>query len=442
MSSESPPHRRSRSEHESDNETDSLRGPQYKRARTNGYHSEGQSEDSEQESHAPETSRRSQFRPANTSDDDDDDDEHSNLNIFQPGAILRVKLTNFVTYENAEFFPGPSLNMVIGPNGTGKSSLVCAICLGLGWGPQVLGRATDVGSYVKNGTDAAEIEIELQRKEGEATNYVVRLRITKDGNTREWWLGGKKTSFKAIQALTRSLSIQIDNLCQFLPQDKVSSFSGLSPVELLQRTQEAAAPPQMLEWHDNLKKLRKEEKELTDQQATDQAQLGNLETRQQNLRAEVERLQERQDIEKRVKFLKYAMPLVEYNLVIARYRQCKNEKIQAQARFKELKDKIAPTLRAVTEKKHYHDEINAVVVERRMKVEFFERQADACIETMERLQNEAKAHDEEIDKWRKTRSQLHKEIVNTQTTIRSLQARQKEASVEFNPAEWNDRVVC
>jgi structural maintenance of chromosomes protein 5 len=55
----------------------------------------------------------------------------------QPGAIVRVKLVNFVTYSSAEFFPGPSLNMVIGPNGTGKSTLVCAICLGLGWGTQV-----------------------------------------------------------------------------------------------------------------------------------------------------------------------------------------------------------------------------------------------------------------------------------------------------------------
>ncbi len=55
----------------------------------------------------------------------------------QPGSIVRVKLTNFVTYTEVEFHPGPSLNMVIGPNGTGKSTLVCAICLGLGWGPQV-----------------------------------------------------------------------------------------------------------------------------------------------------------------------------------------------------------------------------------------------------------------------------------------------------------------
>lgn len=56
---------------------------------------------------------------------------------FKPGAIVRIKVTNFVTYTSAEFFPGPKLNMVIGPNGTGKSTLVCAICLGLGWGPQV-----------------------------------------------------------------------------------------------------------------------------------------------------------------------------------------------------------------------------------------------------------------------------------------------------------------
>ena len=61
----------------------------------------------------------------------------SSKSKHQPGAIVRVKLTNFVTYTSAEFFPGPNLNMVIGPNGTGKSTLVCAICLGLGWGPQV-----------------------------------------------------------------------------------------------------------------------------------------------------------------------------------------------------------------------------------------------------------------------------------------------------------------
>ena len=63
--------------------------------------------------------------------------EDSSPMKHQPGSITRVKLSNFVTYSEVEFFPGPSLNMVIGPNGTGKSTLVCAICLGLGYHPNV-----------------------------------------------------------------------------------------------------------------------------------------------------------------------------------------------------------------------------------------------------------------------------------------------------------------
>lgn len=50
---------------------------------------------------------------------------------FVVGSIVRVKLHNFVTYDDCEFYPGPRLNVVIGPNGSGKSSIVCALALGL-----------------------------------------------------------------------------------------------------------------------------------------------------------------------------------------------------------------------------------------------------------------------------------------------------------------------
>jgi structural maintenance of chromosomes protein 5 len=50
---------------------------------------------------------------------------------YLPGSIVRIRLKNFLTYESTEFYPGPSMNMVIGPNGTGKSTVVCAIALGL-----------------------------------------------------------------------------------------------------------------------------------------------------------------------------------------------------------------------------------------------------------------------------------------------------------------------
>ena len=54
-----------------------------------------------------------------------------------PGSIVRVKLHQFLTYDDVEFRPGPHLNMVLGPNGTGKSSIACALCLGLNFPPNV-----------------------------------------------------------------------------------------------------------------------------------------------------------------------------------------------------------------------------------------------------------------------------------------------------------------
>lgn len=53
------------------------------------------------------------------------------------GSITRIKLINFMTYDFVEFRPGPCLNMILGPNGTGKSSIAAAIAIGLGFSPKV-----------------------------------------------------------------------------------------------------------------------------------------------------------------------------------------------------------------------------------------------------------------------------------------------------------------
>ena len=164
------------------------------------------------------------------------DETQNDVLEFQPGAIVRVCVENFVTYEKAEFFPGPNLNMVIGPNGTGKSSLVCAICLGLGFSARLLGRATAVKEFVKHGKDKATIEIELKKRPRDRTNFVIKVQIRRDQNTQKWWLNGKETGIKRIQEVVRSLKIQVDNLCQFLPQDRVVEFAACGPVDLLQET--------------------------------------------------------------------------------------------------------------------------------------------------------------------------------------------------------------
>ena len=68
-----------------------------------------------------------------------------------------------MTYSSVSLTPGPDLNVLIGPNGTGKSSFVCAIALGLNGKTELLGRAKELSEFVKRGETKAVIEITLKR---------------------------------------------------------------------------------------------------------------------------------------------------------------------------------------------------------------------------------------------------------------------------------------
>ena len=39
------------------------------------------------------------------------------------GTIHKIRLKNFMSYDNASFKPGEKFNVIIGPNGSGKSTI-------------------------------------------------------------------------------------------------------------------------------------------------------------------------------------------------------------------------------------------------------------------------------------------------------------------------------
>jgi hypothetical protein len=171
---------------------------------------------------------------------------------FIPGSIVRIQLHNFVTYDFVEFRPGPYLNMILGPNGTGKSSIACAICLGLNWSPKILGRATELPSFVKIGADAGHIEIELKSPAAEKQNLVIRRNISATAKSSTFTLNGRGASGAEVTERVARLNVQVGNLCSFLPQDKVSAFAAMSPVELLRETENAAGDERLKGWHATL----------------------------------------------------------------------------------------------------------------------------------------------------------------------------------------------
>lgn len=63
------------------------------------------------------------------------------LKKFRRGSICRIRMKNFLTFDDCVVYPGPKLNLVIGPNGTGKSSITHAMCLAC------CGDAGDIGMF-------------------------------------------------------------------------------------------------------------------------------------------------------------------------------------------------------------------------------------------------------------------------------------------------------
>lgn len=395
------------------------------------------SEDTDDEEMAPSTAQR-QNRQINTNSEANGDARGEDE--YQPGAIVRVKLLNFVTYEDAVFYPGPNLNMVIGPNGTGKSSLVCAICIGLGYNTVNLGRAAKFGEFVKHGKDDAYIEIELQGRPEDGENLVIKVRVSRDGDKRKWWLNGEETSLKTVQGLVKSLGIQVDNLCQFLPQDRVSEFAGLSPIELLHETQRAAAPPQMLAWHDELKALRKEQKVVEHALEQDEENLQVQEERNEGLRGDVERLQERQEIQERIVLLEKSFPFVEYREARNEFQNSKVRHKDAQTSLRNLEAEVAPTLEAVNEKQAYAETIGRVVDARQKEVKTAERSALTFQARIDEMDSKLKACEQQRIAEAESDKSRVQQINSIRRKIRDLEAQQMNAPPVFEPAEWNGKI--
>ena len=349
-------------------------------------------------------------------------------------------VNNFVTYEHAEFLPGPNLNMVIGPNGTGKSSLVCAICLGLGYHPKHLGRAGSFAEFVKHGKDTAVIEVELQRRPHEPANHVVRVRINREDNSRKWWLNDQETSHKEIQKLTRNLRIQIDNLCQFLPQDKVAEFAGLTPIQLLHETLRAAAPERIINQQSTLQDLHKDYKRVKEQVEVTTETLKGHENRQQGLQADVDRMRQREEILKEIEELKQARLVAVYHDLRMRHFEGKERKKQAERRLKELQIACGPALQAIKNKEAYRDKIIPVINHRKHALKDAERASTKLLRDIEVQDENAKEigdkHEAEVSSFQ-TKKQ---NIAKIKKAITDLEAKLKNKPAEFVAADWNLKI--
>ncbi|XP_033109453.1 structural maintenance of chromosomes protein 5-like [Anneissia japonica] len=330
---------------------------------------------------------------------------------FMEGSVVRIRMENFVTYTSCEILPSPYLNAIIGPNGTGKSSVVCAICLGLAGKTQVLGRAKDVGEFVKHGAEKALLEIELFNPNGR--NWVVKREIHRQGNRSVWYLGGKQAKQREVEELISSLNIQVSNLCQFLPQDKVVDFAKMNPYELLESTEKSVGSQEMYEDHMKLKELRNQEKNMLKKHNELAEHKEKLVKMNQRLEEDVRKFRDQQRHMRHVELLEQKKPWVEYIEKRNEFLELKGQKDKLGVQVKEARRKNEPMAK---------------------KAEALEMKKKKLDEEMKQKLGEVKNNFQVLNRKHEKLADLEEEIKDAQEDL--TQKKQKEEKRKKTVLDW------
>ncbi|XP_077792069.1 structural maintenance of chromosomes protein 5 isoform X2 [Podarcis muralis] len=265
---------------------------------------------------------------------------------FVEGSILKIYMENFLTYDSCVVLPGPHLNMIVGANGTGKSSIVCALCLGLAGKPSFIGRADKVGHYVKRGTNKAVVEIEVFKK---PSKLVITREMSVSNNQSAWFINKKPSTLKMVEDQIAALNIQVGNLCQFLPQDKVGEFAKLSKVELLEATEKSVGPPEMYKYHCDLKNFRQRERELENSCKEKHSNLEKMKQTNERYKQDVERYHEHKRHLDLIAMLERKRPWVVYEDVRKQYEQVKQNRDRQKEELNALRKSQSPMTHQIQE---------------------------------------------------------------------------------------------
>ncbi|KAI8571641.1 hypothetical protein RHMOL_Rhmol01G0135600 [Rhododendron molle] len=252
---------------------------------------------------------------------------------YMPGNIVEIELHNFMTFDTLMCKPGPRLNLVVGPNGSGKSSLVCAIALGLGGEPQLLGRASSIAAFVKRGEESGYIKISLRGYTKEELLNIMRKIDTR--NKSEWLFNGKVVPKKDVVEVIQRFNIQVNNLTQFLPQDRVCEFAKLTPVQLLEETEKAVGDPQLPVQHRALVDKSGELKKLERNIQRNGEYLNQLRLLNSEQERDVERVRQREELLEKAESMKKKLPWLKYDAKRAEFMEAKEQEKDAKKKLDE-----------------------------------------------------------------------------------------------------------
>ena len=346
----------------------------------------------------------------------------------QPGSIVRLKFFNFMQLEDTEFRPGPNLNVIIGPNGSGKSSIVNGICLGLAGKPSVLGRASSLKDFVKIGEQEAEVEVELYGGGGRS-NVTVSRRWDLEGRS-VWTLSGRKVGVREVERAVAEFRIQVDNLCQFLPQDKVHDFSRLDSKGLLDSTVDAVGEVQLKERHQELKLIQKSVGEGEELFLRKRQMLQEKKDQCQRLEEEVRAFDEKRKIEEKLVLIEGRLSWSKFSESRREAKRKQDAQKEVKQRWLELETSVNPLKTSLAKATNKRDVLEKKLQADNVKIKESMKKAKTHSVNIERLEEEIAGLKEELVDLDRQEEERADDVRKLRVVITELEA---ECQEEHDP---------
>ncbi|NXN74821.1 SMC6 protein, partial [Himantopus himantopus] len=164
----------------------------------------------------------------------------SNLSLLstagEVGIIESIQLKNFMCHSMLGPFQfGSNLNFVVGNNGSGKSSVLTALIVGLGGKATATNRGSSLKMFVRDGETSADISITLRNQGRDAFkpevyggSIIVNQHINLDGS-RSYRLKSKSGALisskkEELIGILDHFNIQVDNPVSVLTQEMSKHF--------------------------------------------------------------------------------------------------------------------------------------------------------------------------------------------------------------------------
>ena len=295
---------------------------------------------------------------------------------------------------------------------------MAGICLGLAGKPGVLGRATSIADYIKVGEEEAEILVELWGEEG---NVTVERRWGRD-NKSTWSVGGRRCSQKEVEEVVSRLRIQVDNLCQFLPQDKVHDFSRQSSSQMLNSTVDAVGNLGLKEKHRQLKELQKNATEGEDLFDRKRQLLQEKKEKCQRMEAEVAVFEEKKRTEEKIRLLEGRLAWAKVKEVQRESRAKKEVKENLEKQLETEEKQIEPLKRALSDSKTKKQRLEQQLVADNVKVKESRAKAQNFSRKIERFEEELVNIEDEREEVERREEEKKANIRRVKTVIAELEA--------------------